>query len=107
MSNIDYTNSIKYNYNLVSKKNNNNIKLDQSSDWNFSELLNHLLNNKKQICLLFLVFIIIFVIEKISFYNSLMFASPSVIPGIANNIKNIIKNDNNDNNGKNDKKKKK
>ena len=88
MSNIDYTNSIKLNYNLFSK--NKTIQADEFSYWNFSELSNFILNNQKQICLILLVFIIIFVIEKITFYNSLLFASPSVIPGISNNIiKNI------------------
>jgi hypothetical protein len=104
MSNIDYTNSVKLNYDLLSKNKTN--KVDKFTSWNFSEISNFFLNNKKQICLILLVFIIIFVIEKITFYNSLLFASPSVIPGITNNIKNMMNNSKN-NNEKNDKKRKK
>ena len=104
MSNIDYTNSLKLNYGLLSKNKPSKNKVEKATSWNFSEVSNFVLNNKKQICLILLVFIIIFVIEKITFYNSLLFASPSVIPGITNNIKNMMKNDKND---KNDKKKKK
>jgi hypothetical protein len=89
MSNIDYTNSIKLNYNLFSKNKKN--QADEFSYWNFSEFSNFILNNQKQICLILLVFIIIFVIEKITFYNSLLFASPSVIPGITNNIMKNVK----------------
>ncbi len=91
MNNIDYTNSFKLNYGLFSKNNAN--KVDKFITWNFSEISIFILNNQKQICLMLLVFIIIFVIEKITFYNSLLFASPSVIPGITNNIKNMMKND--------------
>jgi hypothetical protein len=91
MSNINYTNSVKLNYDLLSENKTN--KVVNATTWNFSEISNFVLNNKKQICLILLVFIIIFVIEKITFYNSLLFASPSVIPGITNNIKNMMKND--------------
>ncbi len=108
MNNIDYTNSVKINYDLLSENKRN--KIENATTWNFSEIPNFILNNQKQICLILLVFIIIFVIEKITFYNSLLFASPSVIPGITNNIKNMMKNDKNDNGKnmmKNDKKKKK
>ena len=93
MSNINYTNSVKLNYDLLAENKTNNV--ENATSWNFSEIPNFVLNNKKQICLILLVFIIIFVIEKITFYNSLLFASPSVIPGITNNIKNMMKNDNN------------
>ena len=93
MSNIDYTNSVKLNYDLLTENKKSKNKVDKGTSWNFSEISNFVLNNKKQICLILLVFIIIFVIEKITFYNSLLFASPSVIPGITNNIKNIMKND--------------
>ena len=89
MSNIDYTNSIKLNYNLFSK--NKTIKADEFTFWNFSEFSNFILNNQNQIYLILLVFIIIFVIEKITFYNSLLFASPSVIPGITNSIMKNVK----------------
>ena len=92
--NIDYTNNYKHNYNVFSNKDIGNIKnlsknIDNYTFWNFSEFVSFIIKNYKQIFLLFSVFIIIFVIEKITQYNSAVFSMPSVIPGL--NIKNSDK----------------
>ena len=94
MSNIDYTNSLKYNYNtrpLVIKKYKEIAEnINQYTFWDFSELSNFILNNYKQLLLFVFIFLIIIVIEKITYFNSLMFTSPSAIPGLSNTNINII-----------------
>jgi hypothetical protein len=95
MSKIDYTNSIKYNYNIGSlditnyKELANNI--NQYTFWDFSELSNFILHNYKKILLFVFIFLIVIVIEKITYFNSLMFTSPSAIPGLANTNTNTKK----------------
>jgi ascorbate-specific PTS system EIIC-type component UlaA len=88
MNNIDYTNSLKYNYNIGSfdiKKYKEMAKnINQYTFWNFSELSNFILHNYKQLLLFAFIFIIIIVIERITVFNSLMFTSPSAIPGLSN-----------------------
>jgi hypothetical protein len=95
MNNIDYTNSLKYNYNNrpLDVKNYKDLakNINQYTFWNFSELSNFILKNYKQLLLFLFIFIIIIVIEKISYVNSLMFTSPSAIPGLTNNNPNIKK----------------
>ena len=96
MSNIDYTNSIKNNYNsVIDTKNYKGLaqKIDQYTFWNFTELYDFILHNYKQLFLIVSIFIIVFVIEKITHYNSFMFSSPSVIPGLSNIPNNILKKD--------------
>lgn len=99
MNKIDYTNSLKYNYNTrpLDIKNYKELakNINQYTFWDFSELPNFILKNYKQLFLFVFIFIIIIVIEKISYFNSLMFTSPSAIPGLSNT-----------NNTKKDKKKK-
>ena len=88
MSNIDYTNGIKYNYNTSILNTQNHMGLakniDQYTFWNFSELSNFILHNYKQLLLFVFIFIIIIVIERITLFNSFMFTSPSAIPGLTN-----------------------
>ena len=88
MSNIDYTNSLKYNYNIkpldIKQYKDLAKNINQYTFWNFSELSNFILHNYKQLLLIAFIFIIIIVIEKITFFNSLMFMSPSAIPGFTN-----------------------
>jgi hypothetical protein len=88
MSNIDYTNSLKYNYKIgkldITKYKDAAKNINQYTFWNFSELSNFILKNYKQLLLFIFIFIIIIVIEKISYFNSLMFTSPSAIPGFNN-----------------------
>ena len=94
MSNIDYTNSLKYNYNirpLDIKQYNEIVKnINQYTFWDFSELSNFILQNYKQLLLFVFIFLIIIVIEKITYFNSLIFNSPSAIPGFTNTNKNTI-----------------
>jgi hypothetical protein len=92
MSNIDYTNSIKNNYNsVIDTKNYKGLaqKIDQYTFWNFTELYDFILHNYKQLFLLLSIFIIIFVIEKIAFYNSFIFTPLSAIPGVSNTNNNV------------------
>jgi hypothetical protein len=88
MNNIDYTNSLKYNYNIgpfdIKKYKELAKNINQYTFWNFTELTNFILHNYKQLLLFAFIFIIIIVIEKITFFNSLMFTSPSAIPGLSN-----------------------
>ena len=95
MNNIDSTNSLKYNYNnriLDIKKQTDFAKdIKQFKVWNFSELSNFISKNYKQLLLFVFIFIIIIVIEKISYFNSLMFTSPSAIPGLSNTNTNTKK----------------
>ena len=88
MNNIDYTNSLKYIYNIgpfdIKKYKELAKNINQYTFWNFSELSNFILHNYKQLLLIAFIFIIIIVIEKITFFNSLMFTSPSAIPGFTN-----------------------
>ena len=68
MSNIDYTNGIKYNYNTSILDTQNHMGLakniDQYTFWNFTELYDFILHNYKQLFLIVSIFIIVFVIEK-------------------------------------------
>jgi hypothetical protein len=102
MSNIDYTNSLKYNYNIrpLDIKNYKDLanNINQYTFWDFSELSNYILQNYKKFFLFVFIFLIVIVIEKITYFNSLMFTSPSAIPGFTNT--------NTNNNTKKDKKKK-
>ena len=95
MNKIDYTNSLKYNYNtrpLVIKKYKEIAEnINQYTFWDFSELSNFILNNYKQLLLFVFIFLIIIVIEKITYFNSFMFTSPSAIPGLTNTNTNIKK----------------
>ena len=97
MSNIDYTNGIKYNYNtsILDRQNHRGLakNIDQYTFWNFTELYDFILHNYKQLFLIVSIFIIVFVIEKITHYNSFMFSSPSVIPGLSNISNNNLKKD--------------
>ena len=88
MNNIDYTNSLKYIYNIgpfdIKKYKELAKNINQYTFWNFSELSNFILHNYKQLLLFAFIFIIIIVIERITLFNSFMFTSPSAIPGLIN-----------------------
>ena len=88
MSNIDYTNSLKYNYKIgpfdIKKYKDLAKNINQYTFWNFSELSNFILQNYKQLLLFAFIFIIVIVIERITLFNSLIFTSPSAIPGLTN-----------------------
>lgn len=89
--NIDYTNNYNYNYNY----NKNVFKISKNIDkytfWNFSELTSFIIKNFKQIILLICVFLIIFIIEMLTQYNSYIFSSPSVIPGLTSQSNSLKK----------------
>ena len=65
MSNIDYTNGIKYNYNtsILDRQNHRGLakNIDQYTFWNFTELYDFILHNYKQLFLIVSIFIIVFV----------------------------------------------
>jgi len=88
MNKFDYTNSLKYNYNIgpldIKKYKELAKNINQYTFWNFSELSNFILHNYKQLLLCVFIFIIVIVIERITVFNSLMFTSPSAIPGLTN-----------------------
>lgn len=59
---------------------------DNSSEdfsiWNFNSVVNYLKDKHIQILLFLLVFVIIYVVDHISNINAMIFAMPSVVPGV-------------------------
>jgi hypothetical protein len=53
--------------------------------WDVKTIFNYIIENYKQFLLLLFSFIIIIIVDYITHYNSFIFNSPSVIPGIVDN----------------------
>ena len=61
----------------------NDNKLDLNTDTSFGikSIIDFIIDKHKQLMLLILAFIIIIVVDHLTYYNSLIYAMPSVIPG--------------------------
>jgi len=57
---------------------------NNTSFLNIKTIINFIIDNYKQLCLLLLVFLIIFIVDYITYYNSLLYA---LIPGNQSQIK--------------------
>jgi len=53
--------------------------------WDVKTIFNYIIENYKQFLLLLFSFIIIIIVDYITHYNSFIFNSPPVIPGIVDN----------------------
>jgi len=58
-----------------------NINLSNYS-FNIQDILNFIINNYKQLLLLLLVFVIIYVVDHITYYNGLFYGLTNTIPGV-------------------------
>jgi hypothetical protein len=53
--------------------------------WDFKTITNYIIEHYKKFILLIISFFIIFIVDHITFYNSTIFAAPSIIPGMIDN----------------------
>ena len=65
----------------MKESNESNSNTDNSFDIN--SIIDFTIENYKQILLLLLAFVIIYVVDYITYYNGLFFSMPSVIPGVS------------------------
>lgn len=63
-------------------ENSSELDPDNFSFWNFNSVVNFYKDKFVPILLFLLVFVIIYVVDKISNINAMIFAMPSYIPGI-------------------------
>ena len=59
-------------------------ELDLNTDnlFGIKSIINFIIDKYKQLLLFLLVFIIIYVVDHITYYNNLFYAMPSIIPGV-------------------------
>jgi hypothetical protein len=53
--------------------------------WDLKTIINYVIEHYKKFVLLLVSFFIIFIVDHITHYNSTIFTSPSLIPGIVDN----------------------
>ena len=53
--------------------------------WDLKTIINYIIEHYKKFLLLLVSFFIIFMVDHITHYNSTIFSSPSLIPGIVDN----------------------
>jgi hypothetical protein len=71
-----------YNEELDTKiKEFNSFDLNTDNSLDIKSIIDFIINNYKQILLLLLAFVIIYVVDHITYYNSLFYSMPSAIPG--------------------------
>ena len=59
----------------------NSFDLNNDNSFGINSIIDFIINNYKQILLLLLTFVIIYVVDYITYYNGLFFSMPSAIPG--------------------------
>lgn len=60
-------------------------KIETDIIWDVKTILNYIIEHYKQFLLLLFSLIIVITVDYITHYNSFIFNSPAVIPGIVNN----------------------
>jgi hypothetical protein len=60
-------------------------ELDSNTDNSFGikSVINFIIDKHKQLLLLLLAFVIIYVVDHITYYNNLFYSMPSIIPGVS------------------------
>jgi hypothetical protein len=61
----------------------NNFYLNNDNSFGIKQIIDFIIENYKQLLLFLLVFIIIIVVDHITYYNSLFYSVSSVIPGVS------------------------
>ncbi len=61
---------------------NEELNLNTDNLFGIKSIIDFIINNYKQLILLLLAFIIIIIVDHITYYNSLFYSMPSVIPGV-------------------------
>jgi hypothetical protein len=69
------------NSNLNEESNKENLNTNNNSFFDIKSIINFIIDKYKQILLLLLAFLIIWVVDHITYYNNLFYSIPSVIPG--------------------------
>ena len=62
--------------------NNNKFDSHTVNSFDMKSIINFIIDKYKQLLLFLLVFIIIYVVDHITYYNNLFYAMPSIIPGV-------------------------
>ena len=68
-------------YNEESKKIIEESDSNTDNSFDMNSIIDFIIENYKQILLLLLAFLIIYVVDYITYYNGLFFSMPSVVPG--------------------------
>jgi len=61
----------------------NKLNLNTDNLFGIKTIINFIIENYKQLLLFLLVFIIIIIVDHITYYNSLFYSVSSVIPGVS------------------------
>jgi len=54
----------------------------ETSSWDYKSIIKYLMDNFTQIIMFFLVFVIIYVVDRIAHFNAMVYGASQFIPGI-------------------------
>ena len=80
-----------HSYTVNQESNELNTSNNNESFFNINSIIHFIIDKYKQILLLLLVFLIIWVVDYITYYNNLFYPMPSVIPGAPQTKSNTFK----------------